>query len=114
MNEFEDDLKYRLYYDDEYAGLGAFNSNQRIAEFYRFDLMRGTLKNTLFLFAIPAHLNIESEADQRNLPFLSYFRANVIERTCGYEATDLIRKAHSPGWSETVSEPPSKKNKLRL
>ena len=118
LNEFEDDLKYRLYYDNEYAGLGAYNSNQRIAEFYRFELRTATLENTLFLLAMPAHLNIIREEDQyegqaaSNLPFLWYFRANAIERESKIEATDLMRKAHSPGWSETVSAPPRKKLRL--
>ena len=132
VKEFDDAGEYRLYYHDDAAGLHCFSPSQRVIDFFHGPLRDGKLESTLFLFALPASLNIRSEEDTYNgqaltsTPFFAFFGAENVRRALQDVSEDdvlyreglqasldaLLRRSRAPGAGDGASvEPASKKQR---
>lgn len=84
LNVFDEDGEYLLYHYDDYAGLHCFSSSQRVIQFFHGPLRNGNLESKLFLFALPASLNIDSDESMykgqafSSTPFFAHFQAEVV------------------------------------
>jgi hypothetical protein len=132
VDEFDDAGQYRLYHNDDFVELHCFTPSQRVIEFFHVELRNGRPQSTLFLFALPASLNIRSEQDTyegqafASTPFFAFFQAENVRRSLQNASEDnalyreglqaaldaWLRQSRTPGAGDGASvEPASKKQR---
>jgi len=130
VNEFDEVGEYLLYTYGEHQRLRPRKPSQRIIEYFRGRLRDGKLASTLFLFALPASLNIDSEESMykgqafASTPFFAFFEAENVRRRLQNASEDnamyreglqaaldaWLRRSRTPGAGDGASvEPASKK-----
>lgn len=130
VNQFDDASKYLLYDYDDAAGLHCFSPSQRVIEYFHGPLRDGKLQSKLFLFALPASLNIDSEESMykgqafASTPFFAFFEAENVRRRLQNASEDnvmyreglqaaldaFLRQSRTPGAGDGASvESASKK-----